>query len=82
VEKVQPYVYYCIHPADKSWWKAACNPVKCKLAGIGRWLQCRWLWMTGIADKILLEGNINLNNDLGHYFSEDDSIAYISKIIN
>jgi hypothetical protein len=35
--------------------------IKSKLLPIGRWLQRRLLWMTGVADEILAQHDENLN---------------------
>ncbi len=47
--------------------------VKSKLLGIGRWLQRRLLWMTGISDQVLREqNNANLiTNDDGGDIIDD-----------
>jgi hypothetical protein len=49
--------------------------MKSKLVGIGRWLQRRLLWMTGLADDII-SGQITIltNNDPGDENLSDNEI--------
>ena len=48
------------------------NTIKSKLVGIGRWLQRRLLWMTGLADDILAPHTDDSNNDQGNDIASDD----------
>jgi len=51
------------------------NSMKSKLVGTERWLQCRLLWMTGLADDIL-SGQISFltNDDPGDENVSDNEI--------